>query len=835
MPEYLTPGVYVEETSFRSKSIEGVSTSTTAFVGPSRKGPFIDAAIVEVEKQDTPEIITSFGDFERVYGGLEDLTWGANYLAHAVRAYFDNGGARLYVARVTSATGTGGRASSGSVISTADPAEQARFVARFPGDAGNGAIEARLIAAPATKGSMDRAPIGTMLRVGGSNPEQGARLEGSVAPPFFVPNNSELRLTVAGADVLIAFKGQAAEIVADTPLDATVDLDETATPANKKLTVVINGVSQIVTLPTDTPQAPIVRERLVDAINRQIVGGYARLTGAADGPANRLVIGTERKGSGASVSVLPHAPLKFGSATSKANVADPNNNVRDLAAVTADEVNAALVAAGIAARAAQSPTTGRLVLATTATGPAAALAIRGGDGSSHGALGLTQGQSASGVAGNIVSFYVKRGGGWTDQANATLAIGGLDPTDAPAGGAEFLTMLITARDRDGHQTTYEDVGFDDSHPRGIRHVLALTPSRRADALENLFAFEIGANVDPFELRAGLFTTGSGRIVTLSGGSDGASPGPVAYEKAFAVLERIEDISIVAAPGHSSYDTTSYQGIQSALISHSERLRAYRISVLDTPADQTIGQAQQVRARMDSKYAALYYPWVVVPNPLYTQGSDNIPREIPLPPSGFVCGIYARNDVERGVHKAPANEVVRGALRFEIDVNFAQQEMLNPVGVNCLRFFPGRGFRVWGATHRQLGSGMEVRERAPLLQLPGALDRPRHAVGGLRAQRRAPVGERPRNDHELPATTMVQRGAARRQPERGLLRALRPQHDDPERSRQRPPGLPDRRRGAEAGRVRDLPHRPEDGRLAQLTTKGMIHGRTAQRLTVHSTS
>ena len=78
------------------------------------------------------------------------------------------------------------------------------------------------------------------------------------------------------------------------------------------------------------------------------------------------------------------------------------------------------------------------------------------------------------------------------------------------------------------------------------------------------------------------------------------------------------------------------------------------------------------------------------------GVESIPREILLPPSGFICGIYARNDLERGVHKAPANEAVRGALRFEFEINFAQQEVLNPLGVNCLRYLPGRGYRVWGA-------------------------------------------------------------------------------------------------------------------------------------------
>src|SRR6184192_3251092 len=97
MPEYLAPGVFVEEVSFRSKSIEGVSTSTTAFVGPTRSGPV----------GDSPELLTSFADFERIYGNVNDLGFAdeenhsttTNYLAHAARAYFNEGGARLYVSR----------------------------------------------------------------------------------------------------------------------------------------------------------------------------------------------------------------------------------------------------------------------------------------------------------------------------------------------------------------------------------------------------------------------------------------------------------------------------------------------------------------------------------------------------------------------------------------------------------------------------------------------------------------------------------------------------------------------------------------------------------------
>ena len=99
MPEYLAPGVYVEETSFRAKSIEGVGTSTTAFVGPTRTGPVSGGE----EAPERPELLTSFGDFERIYGGLADLEFLGvsvpNYIAHAALAYFNEGGSRLYVAR----------------------------------------------------------------------------------------------------------------------------------------------------------------------------------------------------------------------------------------------------------------------------------------------------------------------------------------------------------------------------------------------------------------------------------------------------------------------------------------------------------------------------------------------------------------------------------------------------------------------------------------------------------------------------------------------------------------------------------------------------------------
>ena len=144
MPEYLAPGVFVEEVSFRSKSIEGVSTTTTAFIGPTRYGP------VDIE----PDIVTSLSEYEWTYGGADQLVYGSakvhNHMWHAVRAFFENGGKRLYVSRAYSAPAAGtGRAAAHLPASVATPEDADGTLdgdltlyvqARVPGAAGQGTL-----------------------------------------------------------------------------------------------------------------------------------------------------------------------------------------------------------------------------------------------------------------------------------------------------------------------------------------------------------------------------------------------------------------------------------------------------------------------------------------------------------------------------------------------------------------------------------------------------------------------------------------------------------------------------------------------------------------------
>lgn len=443
MPEYLAPGVYVEEVSFRAKSIEGVSTSTTAFVGPTRKGP----------TSGEPVLITSFGDFQRIFGGFESLDFGAgqvpNYIAHGVRNYFDNGGARLFMARVY--RGSGGIAGSDFAGGDPDNANNLRFIARSPGRCGNGTVSVSLSETPVTHLAMERAPLGTLMDDGGT-------------------------------------------------------------------------------------------------------------------------------------------------------------------------------------------------------------------------------------------VYVRGQEGFVDSSD--VVFGG------PLGGDEsFITVHVLITDADGQEMFYTDLGLAPGHPQYIGDVLSPSPDRLVDQLELAFALEQGTGVDAFRLYA-ILSSIDGAAQTLSGGSDGTEPQAGDYATPLDGLGIVDDISIVAAPGYSSF--SDREGIQDALRTHAERRKAYRFAVLDTRQGIIPTQALTDKSVVDSSYAAMYYPWVVVSNPLSRPEDRSIPREISLPPSGFICGIYARNDISRSVAKSPANEVVRGALRFERSISHAEQEILNPRGVNCLRFFPGRGYRLWGA-------------------------------------------------------------------------------------------------------------------------------------------
>ena len=174
-------------------------------------------------------------------------------------------------------------------------------------------------------------------------------------------------------------------------------------------------------------------------------------------------------------------------------------------------------------------------------------------------------------------------------------------------------------------------------------------------------------------------------------------GDVADRTGFAGLEAIEEVTMLSVPDlmsayqQGAIDLDTVQAVQTAMIAHCE-LMGDRVAILDAPPGFNAQQIKEWRvdkARYDSMYATLYWPWIQTMNPATGLLSF-------MPPSGHMAGVWARNDDTRGVHKAPANEVVRGAVDLEINITRNEQDLLNPEGINCIRAFPGRGIRVWGA-------------------------------------------------------------------------------------------------------------------------------------------
>jgi uncharacterized protein len=528
MPEYLSPGVYVEEVSFRSKSIEGVPTSTTGFAGMTRFGPM---HYLEGPKTSEPRLITSFTEFERVYGGLETLKLSGGerlcFVAHAARAFFNNGGKRLYISRVYGAgdplAPTYGIAKLPMTVSDIS----ATWQARWPGEYGNVLVETKIVRSgnvaiphPAFGLQAQRAKAGAVVEVlaaGSAIPARNAPLDLANLRAVRVDPNT-------GQQIFVDQNG------ATTPLGAT-DI------------VHICEMQVVVTVSSDR----------VDA--------YDELAG--DPKQNRYI-----------AKILQQD--------------DP------------EDENAAV---------------------------------------------------------------------WLDW----------DPASSADHAPDFLPAKLMA---------------------------ALRGTANPGVPARLQGGSDGAEASPDEL-------------------NGAEADPDDVNKkatGLAALGEVNDIAIVAMPDAAAYeDEADRISATGNLLNHAESL-GYRIAIVDGPCGSSMNEIRKFRGKFDSKYGALYHPWIEILDPLQRPAQGAPPQRLLLPPSGFVAGIYARSDIQRGVHKAPANEVVQGLTKFELNINKARQDVLNPEGINALRFFEGRGNRVWGA--RTMSSDPEwkyVNVRRLFIYLEHSLD------------------------------------------------------------------------------------------------------------------
>jgi phage tail sheath protein FI len=189
---------------------------------------------------------------------------------------------------------------------------------------------------------------------------------------------------------------------------------------------------------------------------------------------------------------------------------------------------------------------------------------------------------------------------------------------------------------------------------------------------------------------------AGELLDTDGADDSVALGPDDYTGAVAggrlevsglealKLDAFRDVALVYAP----FPPENAIDIGKKVIEHCEEMR-FRFAAVDTGRDNAPPDFQPRDVYADSSYAGCYAPWIWITDP-------RSGVRVRVPPGGHVLGVYARTDTERGVFKAPANEIVRGAVDVRFDVNDATQGVMNPRGLNAIRRFPGRGIRVWGA-------------------------------------------------------------------------------------------------------------------------------------------
>jgi phage tail sheath protein FI len=848
MAEYLAPGVFIEEVSYRSKSIEGVSTTTTGFVGPTRYGP------IEIE----PDVITNVTEFERVYGDGRQLVFGDtilhNYLWHAVRAFFEEGGMRLYVARTFSPVvdpDKGYQRPTGAI--TDDTVQPIAGI----GYGQDGHARLWITSANVAMTVAERAVSKLVAGIYGLSPQiKAASSAADVLAPKSNAQQDDKQILLRSAKLTQLIDNTAANLTVAKSKVATIP----GTPVNLTETEnaleALGEATNISKAPYDeldkdkivVPAASDAKDSTTGALNQVIIlagkaldlanvataqalkdmaitlqskctaagpapndsGGNIWLaynlakTKASEAHDSATKLGTAPGGT-TRLQVLQAADISL-KETQKLNAAlnevkadlesilvlagnttdetlttalvELSSNVGSLktateAAQLAVQRNAYLRAFGLVVLLSlQDKLLTEIGKVEKATGEAAkallaslpepdgATLLRarfpGAEGNISIRVTARAGQNVLVVDANDLSkslvkgvlpgdlvFIGQEAGGGQDANKLYLAYPTSDgadwyfSTDEKQSTAKYSlnnvagTKLVPTQ----HEVCVVSCEVEFSEPNGSRILSGLafqpghTRSGAADSVTAKFQHDpkngIDARTLPFEIlthdsvKTGRQVLGAllkiavedaiakatWPITTthlLLGGNDGSRPGadeyagrgtgPDAAKTGLKALEDIEDISIVAGPGAMFGYMNGYQSqaqqIVGKLISHAENMK-YRVAVLESGDGQGISDVRAMRARYDSKHAAFYYPWVRVLDPI-TRG------EINLPPSGFVAGIYARNDIDRAVYKAPANEVVRGAIGFETLINKAQQEVLNPEGVNCFRFFEGRGFRLWGA-------------------------------------------------------------------------------------------------------------------------------------------
>lgn len=715
MPEYLAPGVFVEEVSGGAKSISGVSTSTIGMVGMAERGPV-----------NTPTLVTNFGTFVRIFGGMLDhrvFTGNRNALPYAVQGAFDNGAGRVYINRIVGANASfgvvdllGNAAANPAATALSERAIAGATVIRIDDGTNLGAGDRLLISEGARSeyvtAQSDPVAIGVAL-AGRLHADQADTLaaDQQAAPTVDTDLTPEVTGDMDAGGALALSPAAVAALTAGQILRIRQTGDPDGT--TEFVTITAAGAADFneLTLLFDHPQADVEVHvvTLVDSGTSTTVDGntlaganivaLANTAGLAEGDVIAIGAGATREFHMVRAIV---SDLSIGTTPTQAIHGTGIEVLRQVPLIRVHAKDEGVWSDRLQVRARLSP----LCETTVAAGAA----------QNDNPITLT---TAVGLyPGSVVS--IQRAGAEIARQRVTAVDQGENQIELDGGAAVALNpddvvisqefaLVIELLGADGKvamDEAFDNLAIDPAHPRyaptilgafdraagegeqaGLSELVRLSDLTRDDTGTDLAGAAEARLAVPF----------AGLTRSLDGGDDdlanvdprtyvGQDAEDVADRTGIHALTGIDDISIVAVPGQSD------QIVQNGMITHCERMR-YRIAVLDSVANARMADVMAQRALYDSTRAALYYPWLQISDP-FGRATDRLV----IPPSGHVCGAFARTDRERGVHKAPANVVVRNILDLNAIITTGQQEILNPRGINVIRDFSnlGRSKRIWGA-------------------------------------------------------------------------------------------------------------------------------------------
>jgi len=664
----LHPGVYIEEVSSGVRPIEGVSTSTAAFLGKAELGEIGKAVLV-----------TSLQEFQKKYGSF--LSDG--FLAHGVYQFFNNGGKTCYIVRIA---GTGARAADIALKDRkGSPAKTLTIRAASEGTWGN-TID--IVVADGTldpdnefalqvfrdRSTEKLSPLlfetfdNLSMNTAASNYIETVINANSI---YIRADVEDVNLTTAGPGVSQSGMLAAGNAAALLKLGAVNGGTETAGSVGPPATA---GKSQSDTVPETT--LPADKRKLLINLNgdgdREITVPLSAGTGAAIAGAVQAAV------RGLTANTPAKQPAYTGFTCSYNDPAAPNAYL--LSSGTTGAGSSVVVKNSTATAISLPAGQHQFVIEVNGDGPHT-VTLTGP---------LSDGDAIKTAIGTAVQGLTPK-----RQANVGAFTGFLCQYDIAANLGNPSFRLTS-----GASGAASTVRVTDAPANNVAGTLKLGVTNGGKEISGAAVLRPANSKTPTEYHLGDAVV-SGNIVSVTFGDDGGTPSDQDYINGLNALDTVRDVSILCIPGIGSKVV-----VDAGTNYCTQRADCFFIGD-GNKTDDSVEEAQAFLTSLTvkSSYGATYYPWLKMLDPT---GKSPVP--IAAPPSGFVAGMYARIDAKRGVWKAPAGTEanIGGAVGVTTDTTDAQQDFLNPIGVNVIRTFPASGIVIWGARTLATRSDPEYR-------------------------------------------------------------------------------------------------------------------------------